>query len=190
MSKFRREEGGGDWRYKPRRLSGGKDLAVCEEQAVMGTTWYTFRENACQWTSELSTYFLDLGTWNTTHTHNILQKYILWQSEEGCERAHVCVHMHANTHTYACTPIKFLLMPKAKKGGRKGSFEPRTEQSFFTICHTRENLMSHKFQWVFPSIFQFVLFCKYLYSDDNVTFVIQPHWLPHEELYFESEDIC
>lgn len=83
------------------------------------------------------------------------------------------MHMHACTHTH--TPIKFLLVPKL---GKEEGKDPLNQGliTFFTICRAHENLMSHKFQLgIFPSIFQFVLFCKYLYSNDNVTFVAQPH---------------
>lgn len=189
MSKFRREEGGGDWRdalrFKHRTLSGVKDPATCEEQAVMGVR----RGVSSEITPANGPVTFPCTFWTLKHemqhTHVITSSRNIFYYE-SVKRA-VGGYTHS-THTHAHTDShKVFINAKAKKGGGKGSFEPRTEQSFSQYV----NLMSHKFQWVFfPSVFQFVLFCKHLYSNDNVTFVVQPCWLPREELYFESEDIC
>lgn len=192
MSKFRREEGGGHWRdvlrYK-HRTSRGKDLAMAEEQVVMGTTHGTPSET----TPASAPGTFPYTFWTLEHemqcTHyTILWKHVLvWKGGEGHEKMHarVCTCSHSHTHSH-----HVFIVPKAKKGGGEGPFEPRTKKVFNTMSYTWEFNESQIPVGVFPSIFQCVLSCKYLYSDDNVTFVGQPHWLPHEELYFESEDIC
>lgn len=188
-SKFRREEGGGDWRdalwFKHRTLSGVKDLAMCEKQAVMGTRHGIPSEiTPANGPVTLSCTFWTLKH-EMQHIHTITSSRNIFYSESVKRAVRGYIH---TTHTHAHTDSrKVCINAKSQERRRERILWTEDWTKFFTTCELNESQIAVGF---FPSIFQFVLFCKHLYSNDNVTFVVQPRWLPREELYFESEDIC